>query len=192
MDIDIDIKTTFDPLSVFDQAINASMVKNGELKKHPCGIHFQNIPQDPITKLSAIPYKEASDLGYFKIDFLHLSVLEVFNNKQEIRTLLRTPPDWSLLKDPNVVKKLFHLSNWYDVLNSIEPKNIQELADCLALIRPLKQNLLPEYIRNKQRTRIKLYANEKGDKTSFKKSHAIAYALVIVLQLHLIKAGINV
>lgn len=189
MDIDIDVKTSFAPLTMFPLAVQASMVQNEELKKHPCGIYFQNIAKDPITDLAAIPYKEAEQLGYFKIDFLHLSVLDHFENKQQIRTLLKKEPNWSLLCDKQSVEKLFHLKNWYDVLNTIKPTNLLELADCLALIRPNKQQLLYEYVKYKEKTRDKLYKVDKGDKTSFKKAHAIAYASIIVLQLHLIEQG---
>lgn len=187
MDIDIDVKTSFDPLTIFSTATRASIVQSNELKKHPCGVYFQSIATDPVTHVAAVPYKEAEDLGYFKIDFLHLSVLDAFKNKQEIRDLLKQDPDWTLLRKPEVVEKLFHLKNWYDVLNTIRPTNLQELADCLALIRPNKQQLLFEYVKNKDKTREKLYKVDKKDKTSFKKAHAIAYASIICLQLHLIK-----
>ena len=47
MDVDIDFKTTFDPLDYFDEAIRASMVnKDAQLIKHPAGVYFQSIPQD--------------------------------------------------------------------------------------------------------------------------------------------------
>lgn len=190
MDIDIDFKTDFDPLTILNQAVRASMVQNGELKKHPCGIYLQNIPQDPLTKLSAIPYKESSSLGYFKIDCLHLNILDHFENKQQIRDLMYTDPDWSMMQDQTVISKLFHLSKWPIVIEIVKPQSIEEVADCLALIRPKKQHLLQKYNKqNKEQLRQELYKQEQGDKTSFKRGHAIAYALVIVLQLHLIKMG---
>lgn len=190
MDIDLDVKTSFDPLTLFNEATRASMINKDELKKHPCGIYFQQIPKDPNTGFAAIPYKQAEALGYFKVDFLHLSVLDVFENKEQIRALLKKEPNWDLLKREDAVKKLFHLNNWGDVLNILAPTSIEDVADCLALIRPKKQELIYEYVKDKEKTRDKLYKIEKGDKTSFKRSHAIAYAMVIVLQLHLIEGGI--
>jgi len=166
------------------------MILNGELKKHPCGIYFQNMATDPVTGVAAIPYKEAEEFGFFKIDFLHLSVLDKFTSKKQIKEYLNKEPNWTLLKKKEVVDTLFHLKNWYDVLNTLEPKSIPDIADCLALIRPNKQHLLHEYITNKERARTKLYKIDKGDKTSFKKSHATAYAMVIVLQLHLIERNL--
>lgn len=188
-DIDIDFRTDFDPLKYFREAIRASMVKNGELVKHPAGAYFQPIPVDHVTELSAIPYEQAEELGYFKIDFLHLSTLDYFDNKQQIRTLLKKEPDWSLLQNPSNVAKLFQIGKHYKLISEVKPTSVQALADCIALIRPGKRNLLNAYKKAPDVVRPELYRkNEDG--YSFKKSHAIAYALTIVLQLHLVKAEI--
>jgi DNA polymerase III alpha subunit len=164
------------------------MIKNGLITKHPVGVYFQNIPIDPITHLSSIPYQAAEELGYFKIDMLHLSVLDYFNNKGEIRMLTKKTPDWDLLLSPSVVSKLFQLSNHYDLVVTIKPKSIIELADCIALIRPGKRYLLDGYLKDKDVIRQELY--KKTDKYYFKRAHAISYATTIVLQLHLIKGGV--
>lgn len=189
MDIDIDTKSTFDVRSVIATAIPASMVKNGELVKHPCGHYFQTIPVDSHTNLAAIPYDHTQDHGYFKIDFLHLSLLDNFKSKQEIRDLLKQEPDWSLLMDANVVPKLFQLHRNHKLLARVKPKTVQELADCIALIRPYKKEYLEPYLLDKDKVRPYLYRQEGDDKSSFKRAHAISYALTIVLQLHLIKQG---
>lgn len=165
------------------QAIPASMVRKGELVKHPCGHYFQTMPVDEVTGLAAIPFSDAEDRGFFKIDFLHLSVLDHFTSKDQIRDLVNVQPDWSLLTNPSVVDQLFHLKKHYGLLAQLKPTSVQELADVLALIRPGKRDLLPQYMRNKEATRPLLYAST-GDAYSFKRSHAISYALTIVLQLH--------
>ncbi len=190
MDVDIDFKTDFDPIDYFKEAIRASMVKNGELVKHPAGAYFQSIPVDSITTLSAIPYDKAEEIGYFKIDFLHLSLLDYFDNKQQIRALLKKDPDWSLLQDPSVVAKLFQIHRHYNLLSQVKPKSVEELADCIALIRPGKRALLQSYLKDPSKIRPFIYRQDADDKSAFRKSHSIAYALTIVLQLHLIKAGI--
>lgn len=188
MDIDIDTPTSLKPWKVFDWA-RASVVKNEMLAPHPCGMYPQNIPVDDITKLSAIPYSEAEDMGYMKIDFLHLGVYDYFSSKAEIDELLGIEPDWSLLLLPTEQKKLFQLSKHGDILNSVKPKSVEELADVLALIRPGKKQLVKLYKTHKDATRKILYAKDENG-YSFKKSHAIAYSLVIVLQLHLIATGV--
>jgi hypothetical protein len=188
MDIDIDLKTDFDPKKVFPEVTNASMVENGELKKHLVGVYFQNIPVDPVTELAAIPYDRAEDFGFMKIDFLHLSVLDIFESKQEIRTLLKKAPDWSMLENREIVEKLFHISKHFDVIDRIKPTSVEELADVLALIRPGKTKLIHKYKTNKQEVRKELYT--KRQNSDLRKAHAVPYALLIVLQMHLIKAGI--
>lgn len=190
MDVDIDFPTSFDPLEYFETAIRASRVQNRELKKHNAGVYFQSIPKDKVTGLAAIPYDKAQDLGYFKIDFLHLSILDNFESKEEIRILMNKEPDWQLLQSPEVVKKLFQLHNNFNLLVRIKPQSVQELADCIALIRPSKRFLIEPYIRDRDAVRAELYRKPDDGRQYFKKGHAVSYALTIVLQLHLIKAGI--
>lgn len=191
MDIDIDTPRNFDPAKIFNTIIPASMVKNNKLVKHPCGHYLQNIPIDKYTGLAAIPYKEAEDFGYLKIDFLHLHVLDYFEDKNEIRTLLKLEPNWNLLLDENNVQKLFQISKHYSLIAKLRPRSVQDLADCIALIRPGKRHLVREYMKNKTAVRKLIYReNEDDDKSSFRRSHAISYALTIVLQLHLIDLGV--
>lgn len=191
MDIDIDLKTSFKPEDYFKEGTRASRVHNGDLLAHTAGFYFQTIPKDPITNLSAIPFKEAEELGYFKMDFLHLSLLDDFESKEEIRELLTIEPDWSLLEEQKNVEKLFQLKNQFDVVHKIKPKNIEELCDCLAIFRPGKKHLLQHYNANKEFIRKELYKAPEGEaKYYFKKSHSLAYAMNVVLQMHLITAGI--
>ncbi len=199
MDVDLDTKTSFDPKSVFPQIVRATVVNNSkkEISPHTCGVYFQPIPKDPISGLAAIPYKEAEDIGYEKIDFLHLTLLDYFESNEEIDFLLEREPDWMLLLDPEVVGKLFHLGTRNDegklkhfpMLLKVAPRSVQQLADCLALIRPGKGVLIDKYVKSPETVRELLYKQDNGV-YAFKRSHAIAYALNIVLQLHLIKLDV--
>lgn len=186
-DIDIDLDPSFDPLNIFPNWVKASVVKNEVLGPHPCGIYPQDMAIDPITGLAAIPYDKAEELGYFKLDFLHLSVYRYFTNRSEILELLELEPNWNLLLDEREVEKLFQLNKHAKLLKQLRPSSIEELADALALIRPGKQELLPLYLSNQAVCRGILYLKDDSG-FSFKKSHAIAYSLIIVLQLHLITA----
>ena len=190
MDIDIDLKTSFDPVKVFERAVPAMMTKDGQLQRHPCGAYLQTMPVDPVTGLAAIPFKRASEFGFTKIDFLHLQVLDFFDNKRQIRVLLRKEPNWGLLLRADVVARLFQLNQNIDLVRKIQPKSIIELADCISLIRPGKIHLIDKYLEDRDTVRLLLYRKDERDKYAYKKGHAISYAMIVVLQLHLINAGI--
>lgn len=192
-DIDIDTPSSFNAASFFGSYVTkASMIKDEKLQPHPCGVYFQEIPKDPLTDLSAIPYEAAEQLGYFKVDFLHLNVYNHFENKEEIKTLLKTEPDWNLLNSPSIVSKLFQLSKHYDIIKKVQPKCVMEIADVLAMIRPGKAYVLNLYLRDKEKGRKELYKLDHNGNYSFKKAHAISYALVVILQLHLLSAGVEI
>ena len=188
MDIDIDTPPSFDPTKVFTLWPRASVLRDGKLTPHPCGVYPQTMPRDPLTKLSAIPYSEAEELGFLKVDFLHLSVYSRFGSRAEIDELLALEPNWTLLQLESTHSKLFQLAKHGDLLISVKPKNILELADCMALIRPGKKVLIGLYTKNRTEARKALYAKDDAG-YSFKKSHALAYAFVVHLQLHLIEQG---
>ena len=192
MDIDIDLQTSFVPEKYFKSWTRASIFddKNKTYKPHPCGVFPQAIPRDPITGLSAIPYDIAAEADYIKIDFLHLSIYDHFSSRAEIEELVKKEPNWDLLADEDIVKKLFQLSNHFKIVSKIKPRSIEDLADALALIRPGKKTLENLYVKDKNSCRKILY-QKNDDEFSFKKSHAISYAMVICLQLHLIEKGIE-
>ena len=192
MDIDIDVPSSFKITDEFQEAVRASIYKDGKLSPHPCGAYFQNVPVDPLSGLAAIPYSQIEELDAQKIDFLHVHVYDHFTSKDEIRALLQCEPDWNILQIPSIVDKLFQISKHYQLISRLKPTSILELADCLALIRPQKRYLVDLYIKNQDKARSMLYTQDEGTSYSFKKGHALSYAMVIVLQLHLIKCGIQV
>lgn len=184
MDVDIDFPTTTDVLDFLPNWVKASVVKGGVLTPHPCGVYPQAIPKDRLTGTAAIPYAEAEKLGYDKLDFLHLQVYDIFESREEIKALVNLEPNWDLLMIPSVVENLFQLSRHFETISKIKPKSIEELADVIALIRPGKRHLLDFYLRDRDNARKLLYLKDENG-FAFKKSHAIAYSLVIQLQLHL-------
>ena len=132
MDVDLDTPTTFNPKDVFPTWVRASVVRDGKLTPHPVGVYPQAIPQDPLTKLSAIPYNEAETLGYLKIDFLHLKVYDNLLSRDQIQELVKLEPNWSLLELKYSHEKLFQMSKHGELLMMLKPKNIEELAvDCI-------------------------------------------------------------
>lgn len=187
-DIDIDTPSNFDGGIIFPSAIRASRVAGNSLLPHPSGYYFENIPIDPITNLSAIPFKQADEYNYFKVDLLHNSVYDFFESHAEIKAFLEIEPDWTMLEYEENIIRLSQVHNHVRIVRLIKPTSIDDLADVLAIIRPAKRHLLYPYIRN-EIERSELYTKS-VDLYQFRKSHSIAYAHVIVLQMHLLSAGL--
>ena len=100
--------------------------------------------------------------------------------------MLNTEPLWDLLEDQMVCDQLFHINGYHNLIKELKPKTVEQLAMVLALIRPGKKHLIP--ICNDQG--FDAIKNDIWQKTDdsyfFKKSHAISYAYVIIVQLNLI------
>lgn len=165
------------------------MIENGEMKPHLVGSYFQTMPQDPFTKLAAIPYKQAEVFGFLKIDLLHLSLLTPFESKEEVRKVMNIEPNWNRLLEREFVEKLFHLSKQFDVVYKIKPRSIMEVADTLAIIRPGKMLLIDKYLKDRKACRKELYT--KRQDSDLRKAHAVAYAHNVVIHMNLLEAGIE-
>ncbi len=185
-DIDIDCHPSFRPADLFRTWVRASVLRDGKLTPHPCGVYPQRMAVDPITGLAAIPYEEAEELGFQKFDFLHLQVYQHFSARSEIEALLRKEPDWNLLLVPSNQTKLFQLSKHGELLDDLRPRSVVEVSDIMALIRPGKRAFVGLYKKDRGAARKLLYARD-ANGYQFKKSHSICYSYIIVLQLHLIE-----
>lgn len=189
MDVDIDVdKTRFDPQHYFPAWPRAMVLKDGKLSPHPCGVYPQRIAVDPVTGYAAIPYDQAEDFGYLKVDFLNLTVYKHFTSRAEIEDLLKKEPDWTLLQLPSAQEKIFQLGKHGALLSDLKPRSIMEVADIMALIRPGKKHFTGLYKTDREAARRILFAKDETG-YSFKKSHALAYSYVVHLQLHLIEMG---
>ena len=184
-DIDIDFADRTTALNVLKH-IDARL--DNTSKKHNTGVYCTSIPYNPVTGISTIDYKEAEDRGYFKIDFLNVSVYEGVKNKQHLTQLLETEPLWDLLLQDEFVNLLFHVNGHGSILRQMIPKSIEQLAAVLAMIRPAKRYLIgKDWIT----VMNEVWTKPENDEYYFKKAHAIAYAHVIVVQMNLICEGIS-
>lgn len=129
-------------------------LENG--KKHNTSVYVQDIPFNPLTMLSEDDYKT---LEYTKIDFLHLTALKQFRSNDEIIHYLHKEPNWGLLLDEAVVQHLPQIHDHYDLIQKVQPKSIEDLITILHSIREHSQY-------------------------KFKRSHACAYALTIVMLMN--------
>ena len=182
-DVDIDFFDRDGTLKLFKHA-PASIIKDDKIEKHKTGVYFHAVPTHPITGHSTLDYKKAEKRGYFKIDCLNVSIYKNIKSEQELVELMIEEPDWDMLKDPKVVDRLFHLNGHFNIVSKLEPKNIEQLAAVLAIIRPAKRGLM---YKNWIDILKEVWIKPTDGTYFFKKSHAVAYAHAIVVQMNLIK-----
>jgi len=181
-DIDIDFANRTQALTHFKH-VAAGIDDNGTFKKHNTGVYCTSIPYNPLTGISTIDYKSAEERGYFKLDFLNVSVYDKVKNRAHLTKLMETEPLWDLLLEDDFVNNLFHVNGHGSILRQMKPGSIEQLAAILAMIRPAKR-----YLIGKDWTTImnEVWMKPENDEYYFKKAHAIAYAHVIVVQMNLI------
>ena len=185
-DIDIDVANRKNLLRLIKNT-PAAIQEERRIKKHNTGVYFHKIPSNPFTGVCTIDHKEAEDMGYFKIDVLNVSLYEKIENKQQLDELLEMEPMWELLEYGEVVEKLFHIHKHFAIVKSMKPTSVEQLAAVLGIIRPAKRHLLGK---DWDTVMQEVWVRPENDEGYFfKKAHAHAYALAIVLQLNMMKAG---
>jgi len=189
IDSDVDIDTgDRDKILGLIKYIPASMRNVTPIRKHPSGVYITDIPYDPTYDMSSLDYKEAEDRGYFKLDLLNVHVYNLVRDEEHLINLMQEP-DWSMLKNRKVVEQLIHLGNQYNTIRRMpEPiDSIPRLAMFLAVIRPAKRHLL-----NKSWKEINETVWDKDDTGyHFKRSHSLAYAMLVVVHLNLLAENIE-
>ena len=182
-DVDIDFYDRDGVLKLFKHT-PATIIKDSKTEKHKTGVYFHAVPEHPVTGHSSLDYKKAEDRGYFKIDMLNVNIYKEVKSEQELVELMIQEPDWDMLQDKNFVDKLFHLNGHHNIVNKLQPKSIEQLAAVLAIIRPAKRQLM-----YKQWSDImkEVWVKPTDGSYFFKKSHAVAYAQAIVVQMNLLQ-----
>lgn len=180
-DIDIDFADREQALSGL-MHVAATRFERNEFLRHPSGVYFQEVPIDPFTGWCSVPYEKAQELGYFKIDFLNNSIYQGVRDEAHLDELLKREPEWSLLEDRTIVSMLAHIGEHFGTVQTIRPKSIEDLALVLALIRPGKRHLT--YMPREMIEADIWKPNPDG--YVFKKSHSVAYAVSVVVQMNLL------
>jgi hypothetical protein len=189
-DIDIEVLARDRVATLFPEAIVASQATDKELVRHKTGLHFQAIPQHPITRLAAFPYETAFSLGFEKIDLLSCpNPYDGIASMAELRELLAEPIDWRWFENAQFVSSLFHMNGQVylsggmretltmgDVVAYYRPQSIMDLAALIAIKLPAKKYLIGEPF---EVIRERIWIKEPSDKVQFKRSHGIAYSIVV-------------
>ena len=157
-------------------------------KKHNTGVYVSEIPHNPVDNMATLDYKTADSRGYFKLDFLNVSLYKAIKDEDHLNTLIAKEPMWSLLEHQDFVVQLFHVGEHGSILKKMKPKSVEQLAMVLAIIRPGKRHLLGKTWNDMKET---IWEKPKNNEYYFKKAHAIAYAMAIVVQMNLICEQLN-
>ena len=178
-DIDID----FADRTVILDKLKHRVAKLDTGKKHNTGVYANEIPHNPVDNLSTIEHKTAEERGYFKLDFLNVSIYKGVKDDDHLQQLIRKEPIWELLEHDDFNEKVFHLNAHGELLRQLKPSSVEQLAATLAIIRPAKRHLA-----NKTWSNImdQVWIKPNDDSYFFKKAHAFAYAVSVVVHMNLL------
>ncbi len=178
-DIDIDFANRDNILSQITHRV--AKLESG--KKHNTGIYVNQIPYNPVDNISTIDHKLADSRGYYKLDFLNVSMYNGISNEEHLQQLIRKEPIWQLLEHNEFSDKVFHLNGHGELLRRLKPASVIQLAATLAIIRPAKRHLATaQWSHIMEHVWTKPINNE----YFFKKSHAISYAVAVVVHMNLL------
>ena len=184
-DIDIDFADRQKILDVLPHT-RATIWDDKGIKPHNTGVYFTDIPTIPGTDQSAFDHKVAEQLGYFKLDFLNVNIYSLVRSRQHLDELINTEPPWSRLQDKEFVDQLFHLNGHYDVVSKLQPQTVEQIACCLAIIRPAKRHLLNK---SWQEIYSNVWVKPENDQYYFKKAHAMSYAMAVIVHMNLLNGS---
>jgi hypothetical protein len=183
-DIDIDFGDRQQILSLI-QHTAAMQIHDGKVRRHNSGVYVTDIPIDPINNCAAIDYQTAEQRGYFKLDFLNMSVYQLIRNPEHYEQLLQKEPNWvRLWTDTAWAQKLVHVGNYTKMLETMRPDSIPRMAAFISIIRPGKAHL-------QNRAWAEVFAavwdGDESQGYTFKKSHSLGYAQLVALHMNLLE-----
>jgi hypothetical protein len=146
-------------------------------------VYVTDIPHNPLSLFATIDYKAAEDKGYFKLDFLNVSIYKDIKDEDHLYQLMNREPMWDLLEHQDFTDNLFHIAGHHHICQTLKPQSIEQLAAVLAIIRPAKRHLLNETwdVIDKE-----VWERPEDDSYFFKKSHGISYAVAVVVHMNLL------
>ena len=178
-DIDID----FADRDIILSQLSHRVAKLDTGKKHNTGVYVTECPHNPVDNLCTVDYKTAEDRGYFKLDFLNVSIYKDVKDETHLISLMNKEPLWELLEHKDFVDQVFHVSGHSDLLKQLKPTSVEQLAATLAIIRPAKRHLADK---DWQTIMKEVWTKPTNGEYYFKKAHAMSYAVACVVHMNLI------
>ena len=178
-DIDID----FADRDIILSQLSHRVAKLDTGKKHNTGVYVTECPHNPVDNLCTVDYKTAEDRGYFKLDFLNVSIYKDVKDETHLISLMDKEPLWELLEHKDFVDQVFHVSGHDSLLKQLKPTSVEQLAATLAIIRPAKRHLADK---DWQTIMKEVWTKPTNGEYYFKKAHAMSYAVACVVHMNLI------
>lgn len=182
-DIDIDFADRNSILSLI-RHVPARQYVDSQARHHNSGVYVTDIPFDAVLGCAAIDYQQAEQRGYFKLDFLNMTVYQLIKDDAHYQAMLAKSPNWTKLwQDPAWASQLVHVGNYTGLLGTMRPDSIPRMAAFISVIRPGKAHL-----QNQPWPMIfeSVWDGDQSRGYTFKKSHAVSYAALVALHMNLI------
>jgi hypothetical protein len=182
-DIDLDFGDREAVLKLI-QHTPARQEVQGQVRRHNSGVYVTDIPYDPVNQCASIDYESAEQRGYFKLDFLNMSVYQLVKSPDQYEELLSKEPMWARLwTDKEWAKQLVHIGNYTDLLATMKPDSIPRMAAFISIIRPGKAHL-----QNRPWAEVfnSVWDGDDSRGFVFKKAHALGYSKLVALHMNLL------
>lgn len=167
----------------------ASILRDDKLVPHNTGVYVTEIPEDPFSGLASLDYERAEAAGYIKLDFLNVNLYSRVRDEDHLHNLMHTEPLWDIFNEhQDLWQQLIHVNNHWAVLKRMPETvdSIPRLAMFLAIIRPAKRHLIGQTWAEVAKT----IWDKNDEGYQFKKSHAVAYAHLVAVNMNLICEGL--
>jgi hypothetical protein len=167
----------------------ARQLHQGQVRRHNSGVYVTDIPYDPINQCAAIDYETAEQRGYFKIDFLNMTVYNLVKSPEHYDQMLAQDPPWTRLwTDSAWAQQLAHVGNYTELLKQMQPDSIPRMAAFISIIRPGKSHL-----QGKSWTEVfeTVWDGDSSRGFVFKRSHAVSYAALVALHMNLLNQSVE-
>ena len=179
-DIDIDFADRETVLKLIQHV--PARQSNG--RKHNSGVYVTDIPRDPFAGCAALDYEIAEQRGYFKLDFLNMSVYSLIKDPAHYESMLIATPPWERLWiDREWARQLVHVGNYTDLLAHMKPDSIPRMAAFISIIRPGKAHL---QTRPWEEVFASVWDGDDSQGYTFKKAHSLSYAVLVTLHMNLL------
>ena len=179
-DIDIDFADRESVLKL----IQHTPARQSNGRRHNSGVYVTNIPSDPFLNCAALDYETAEQRGYFKLDFLNMSVYSLIKDPAHYESMLTATPQWERLwTDREWARQIVHVGNYTDLLANMKPDSIPRMAAFISIIRPGKAHL---QTRPWAEVFASVWDGDDSQGYTFKKSHAVSYAALVALHINIL------